>query len=87
MVLPLLIAGAGLGLSAIYNVGKAYDNERYWDAYYRRTGFRPKYSWRAGRYDSVNYLGKSLAPIGFGSRLWNAGYHPSKYSNDYGMYR
>lgn len=77
MPIPLLVAGVGVGLSAVYNVGKAYDNARFWNDYYRRYHVRPKYPWRSGRFDHVNYLGRSLAPIGFASRYWNSGYYGS----------
>lgn len=57
-MLPLLVAGAGL--SALYTAGKAVDSYRYWNDYYRNTGFRPRYPWRAGVYDWVGAMGKSM---------------------------
>ncbi len=49
-MLPALPLLAG-GLSAIYSAGKAYDNYRFWSDYYRNTGYRPRYPFRAGGYD------------------------------------
>lgn len=57
-VLPLLVAGAALG--AIYSTGKALDSQRYWSDYYRNTGYRPRYPWRAGQYDWVGDAGRTL---------------------------
>lgn len=57
-LLPLLVAGAALG--AIYSTGQALDNSRYWNDYARRTGYRPRYSWRAGKYDFVKNYGKAF---------------------------
>lgn len=57
-MLPLL--AVGYGLSAIYSAGKALDNYRYWNDYYRNTGHRPRYPWHAGAYDWVSYAGGSL---------------------------
>lgn len=57
-MLPLLVAGAGL--SALYSAGQALDNHRYWSDYYRNTGFRPRYPWRAGQYDWVRDAGYGM---------------------------
>lgn len=46
-MLPYLVAGLG----ALYSVGKASDNVRYWYAYYKNTGRRPKYPFRSGSMD------------------------------------
>lgn len=49
-ILPLFV-GASFALQTVYNMGKASDTRRYWDSYYRNTGFRPRYPYRAGVYD------------------------------------
>lgn len=61
-VLPLLPLAYGLGatLNGIYSVGKAVDSYRYWNDYYRRTGIKPKYPFRAGVYDYLSYGGRTV---------------------------
>lgn len=54
MALPLLASGLIVGSNAVaglYHVGKAQDNRRFWRDYYKNTGVRPKYPYRAGVYD------------------------------------
>lgn len=58
-MLPALPLLAG-GLSALYSAGKAYDNYRYWNDYYLSTGYRPRYGFRAGRYD---WMSNNIATI------------------------
>lgn len=55
VVIPALV-GIGATLSGMYSVGKAVDNYRFWNDYYKRTGFKPKYPWRSGYYDSGSWL-------------------------------
>lgn len=59
-VLPLLPLAFGLGsaLNGVYNVGKAVDSYRYWNDYYRNTGYRPRYPFRSGVYDYLSYGGR-----------------------------
>lgn len=57
-MLPLLVAGASL--ASVYSAGKALDSNRYWNDYYRNTGHKPKYPWRAGVYDWVGDLGYNM---------------------------
>lgn len=74
MPLPLLAGGlvaGGSALSGIYRVGKALENRRYWDAYYRNTGYRPLYPFRAGYYDYINEFGRSLYSAGFAGGFMN----------------
>lgn len=52
-MLPALVGSIG----AIYTVGKAYNNIRYWNDYRRNTGKSPKYPFRAGAYDWMGYAG------------------------------
>nr|CRY97149.1 hypothetical protein [uncultured prokaryote] len=47
-------AGLAGGLNLIYNVGRARDTRRFWADYYRNTGFKPMYPYRAGVYDWMN---------------------------------
>ena len=58
MVVPLLVA-ATLGLASaiggVYEVGKAVENKRYWDTYYRNTHRLPRYGYRTGYYNYGNY--------------------------------
>lgn len=63
MVVPLL-AGASFAISSVYSAGRALDNYRYWDAYYRSTGHRPKYPFRSGSMDWMN--GAPMIVGGFG---------------------
>lgn len=59
MVAPLVLAGGvAAGLSGLYHVGKAVDNVRYWNDYYRRTGFRPRYPFAYHTYDWMSYSSK-----------------------------
>jgi hypothetical protein len=55
MVLPALAASIG----AIYGVGKAVDNIRYWEDYHKNTGKRSKYPFRSGSMDWMAYSGSS----------------------------
>lgn len=63
MVVPIIpvVAGASFALNSIYSAGKAIDNYRYWNDYYRNTGFRPRYKFRSGYYD---YLQQSNVFVG-----------------------
>lgn len=47
-------------LNSIYAVGQAYDSYRYWHDYYRNTGVRPRYPWRAGQYDWMADVGHGM---------------------------
>lgn len=67
MVLPALV-GIGATLSGIYSVGKAVDNYRYWDDYYKKTGFRPKYMWRTYG-NSMSGFGSGFSSFGKLKRL------------------
>lgn len=70
MVAPLLIAGGiASGLSAFYTVGKAVDNVRYWNDYYRRTGYRPRYPFARGYHDWMNYSSR-LAGVPYLYSRW-----------------
>lgn len=72
-LLPLF-AGVGFGLSTIYNTGKALDNRRYWNDYYRNTGYRPRYPYRAGVYDWMKDFGKTaygaVGYYSYNSKYW-----------------
>lgn len=61
-VLPLLPLAFGLGatLNGVYSVGQAVDSYRYWNDYYRNTGYRPRYPFRAGKYDYMADVGHGL---------------------------
>ena len=50
-----MIPALGLGLGAIYSVGRAYDNIQFWSDYYKATGYRPKYPFRSGAFDWMGY--------------------------------
>lgn len=52
-------------LSGLYNVGRAVDNKRFWDDYYKNTGFKPRYPYRSGYYDWVSDLSSSMMNVGF----------------------
>lgn len=69
MPLPLLAAGliAGSGVvSGVYNVKKGLETRKYWDQYYRNTGYRPRYPFRSGYYDIVPAISSSVASVGYG---------------------
>lgn len=63
-MLPALLMGAGALVGGIYSVGQAVENNRYWNDYYRNTGFRPRYPFRAGQYDWMQSVGASLTDFG-----------------------
>lgn len=62
MVAPLMALAGSLG--GMYAVGKTYDNVRYWNAYYRNTGFRPKYPFRSGSMDWMSYSARGFGTVG-----------------------
>lgn len=55
-IVPALF-GVGATLNGIYSVGQAYDSYRYWNDYYKNTGYKPRYPWRAGQYDYLSDIG------------------------------
>lgn len=61
-MIPLapLLFGIGGGLNAVYGVGQAMDSYRYWNDYYKNTGYRPRYPWRAGQYDYMADIGHAF---------------------------
>lgn len=61
-MLPLLPLAFGLGsvLNGVYSVGQAVDSYHYWNDYYRNTGYKPRYPWRAGQYDYLSDVGHGL---------------------------
>lgn len=77
MPLPLLAAGliaGGSAISGVYHVKKAIESRKYWDEYYRNTGYRPRYPYRSGYNDIVGALGSGLTTGGFSySGLTNFG--------------
>lgn len=58
-LVPALVAGGGV-LNGIYAIGQAVDSYRYWNDYYKNTGFKPRYPFRAGRYDWLADSGHAL---------------------------
>lgn len=66
---PLLFTLGGIS-NGIYAVGKAYDNYRYWSDYYRNTGYRPRYPWRAGMYDWLRDSGRTFNNVGLFYSKW-----------------
>lgn len=67
MPLPLLAAGligAGSVLSGGVSVGKAFENRKYWDEYYRNTGYRARYPYRSGYNDIYGAIGHGLGTTG-----------------------
>lgn len=69
MPLPLLAAGliAGSGVvSGVYNVKKALESRKYWDDYYRNTGYRSRYPFRSGYYDIVPAVSSGISAFGYG---------------------
>lgn len=55
-MIPQLVAG----LSAVYQAGRMYDSVRYWNDYYKNTGYRPKYPLR----NDVYGFGRGVAIFG-----------------------
>lgn len=43
-------------IGAIYHVGRAVDNVRYWNDYYRNTRMRARYPFRSGQFDYMSEL-------------------------------
>lgn len=67
-MLPALLFGAGALMGGIYNAGQAYDNYRYWQDYYRNTGYRPRYPFRSGRYDYLRDISDSFYTSAYWTR-------------------
>lgn len=82
MVLPLLagalIAG-GSALSGVYSVGRYHENKRYWDSYFKATGYRPQYPYRFGFNSWMPAYGGLMRGLG--------GAYGIGYQNYYGSYR
>lgn len=53
-----MLPALGIGLSALYSVGKAYDNISFWNDYYKATGYRPRYPFRTG---SMDWMGDAAS--------------------------
>lgn len=76
MVAPLLaVLGASVGMQAVtgiyqfyMNHQRAIENERYWNDYYRNTGVRPVYPFRAGDYTDYGYV---LSAVGTGVNIFD----------------
>lgn len=50
-----MLPALAFGLGAIYSVGRAYDNARFWSDYKKNTGYSPRYPFRSGVYDWMGY--------------------------------
>lgn len=50
-----MIPQLALSVGALYSVGRAVDNVRFWRDYYANTGKIPKYPFRSGAMDSLGY--------------------------------
>lgn len=82
MPLPLLAAGLIAGSSAVsgvYNVKKALESRKYWDDYYRNTGYRPRYPFRSGYYDIVPAVASGISSIGYGYAVGARGVSRRRY--------
>lgn len=55
-IVPALF-GIGATLNGLYSVGQAYDSYRYWQDYYKNTGYRSRYPFRSGQYDYLADVG------------------------------
>lgn len=75
-VLPLLPVAFGLGtaLNTIYGVGQAVDSYRYWNDYYKNTGYKPRYPFRAGQFDWMSDLGHSAYSVAYWTAETGRGY-------------
>lgn len=84
IVIPALVAGAAL-VGGLYEVGKAYENRRYWDSYRRNTGRSPRWYFRSG----YSNLGSYSRIIGYSAAMpWSyGGYRGSSYAGpEYGYW-
>ena len=68
-LLPALVAGIG----AMYSAGQIMDTNRYWNDYYKNTGYRPRYLYRSGYMDYMKY----------GSRIGNSYFGYKMYKNSF----
>lgn len=48
-------------IDAVYNVGSAYENRKFWNDYKKRTGFSPRYPYRVGYYKDAYLMGKMFS--------------------------
>lgn len=78
-MLPALLFGAGAVMQGIYSVGQALDNNRYWADYYKNTGVKPRYPWRAGKYDWLQSSGATLSDSGFAYSFGRRAYRNYRY--------
>lgn len=60
-----MLPALAVGLSALYSAGRAYDNYRYWNDYYKNTGYRPKYPFRSGSMDWMGYASDTMLTYHF----------------------
>lgn len=76
LVAPLVaVLGASVGMQAVTGIYQFYmnhqrsiENQRYWDDYYRNTGIRPVYPFRAGDYTDYGYV---LSAVGTGVNIFD----------------
>lgn len=74
-MLPALMMGAGALMGGLYSVGQAVDSNRYWRDYYKNTGYKPRYPFRAGKYDWMQSTGASMTDFGLSYNFWRKAYY------------
>lgn len=63
-MIPQLVAGS---LYAFYSAGRTIDNIRYWHDYKRNSGYRPRYPFKRGSMDWLEY--GTYGAVGFSRGL------------------
>lgn len=60
MPVPWMLYGGVSSLHALYQARytwkQAQENKKFWDTYYKNTGFRPRYPYRAGAVNNYGSL-------------------------------
>lgn len=69
-MLPLFaLGGLSSFVGGMYNVGKAIENQRYWDTYRKNTHRSPRYPYRSGLYDSYKYFASGVGRLSYGTYM------------------
>lgn len=82
-MIPAVLGAAGLSLGAIYSIGQLRDSNRYWNDYFKNTGIRAAYPYRAGVYDSLRYGSRAMIFGASYSRFRPVHNHITNYHKNY----
>lgn len=58
-VLTAALVGSAIA-GGVYSAGKGFENQRYWDDYYKNTHRRPKYRFRSGYNNTFGYYSSAV---------------------------